>query len=79
VYSTNLNARDHSEKDYLIGDNPNYFVTLCPYCHGVTGGNFENRKKWTDYFRDLLDTYYGGKCYLTEKEMADLFPPSTML
>jgi hypothetical protein len=78
-YYTNLNAKDHKEHDYFIGDNPNYFVPLCPTCHGLTGGNFENRKKWANYFKELIDTYYGGKCYLSEKEMADLYPPSTML
>ena len=67
VYYTNLNAPDHPEHDYCIGENPNYFVLLCNSCHSKTNGKFENRKKWADYFRTLIDERYGGKCY-TEKE-----------
>ena len=67
IYYTNLNAKDHKTHDYCIGENPNYFVILCPKCHGMTGGNFENRKMWADHFKKLIDTRYNGKCY-TEKE-----------
>jgi hypothetical protein len=69
IYYTNLNAKNHPTKDYCIGENPNYFVILCPHCHGRTNGNFANRKYWADYFRNLIDTKYGGKCYLTKEEM----------
>lgn len=72
IYYTNLNAKDHPTKDYEIGENPNYFVILCPSCHGKTNGGFENRKKWADFFREMIDTYYGGKCYLTKEEYAAL-------
>ena len=68
IYYTNLNAKDHKEKDYYIGENPNYFVILCPTCHGKTNGKFENRKKWADYFKDIIDNKYDGKCYLTKEE-----------
>lgn len=68
-YYTNLNARGHPEKDYYIGENPNYFVILCPECHGKTGGKFANRKKYADELREMIDTYYGGKCYYTKEEM----------
>ena len=44
-YWTNLNARDHKEKDYYIGENPNYFVMLCHSCHSGTNGKFENRNR----------------------------------
>ena len=67
IYYTNLNAKDHKTHDYCIGENPNYFVILCPKCHGMTGGNFDNRKMWADHFKKLIDTQYGGKCY-TEKQ-----------
>jgi hypothetical protein len=63
-YYTNLNAPDHPEKDYLIGKNPNYFVILCGSCHGKTNGNFANRKKWADYFREMIDTRYNSECFL---------------
>lgn len=71
VYYTNLNAIDHPANDYCIGENPNYFVILCPKCHGKTNGKFANRKKWADYFKNLIDENYGGKCYFTKEEMAE--------
>jgi hypothetical protein len=63
LYYTNLNAKDHPENDYYIGENPNYFVILCASCHAKVNGKFENRKKWADYFRKLIDEKYGGVCY----------------
>ena len=70
IYYTNLNAPDHPAKDYCIGENPNYFVILCNKCHSKTNGNYENRKKWADHFKQLIDMKYGGKCYLTKDEYA---------
>jgi hypothetical protein len=67
IYYTNLNARDHPEHDYCIGENPNYFVILCRRCHGRTNGKFANRKKWADYFREMIDEEYGGACYILEE------------
>jgi hypothetical protein len=67
-YYTNLNAKDHPLKDYYIGTNPNYFVILCTSCHGKTNGKFKNRKKWADYFKNLIDEQYGGKSFLTKEE-----------
>lgn len=74
VYYTNLNAVDHKENDYCIGRNPNYFVILCRSCHGKTNGYFANRKKYADLFKDMIDTYYEGKCYFTKEEYAALYP-----
>jgi hypothetical protein len=74
TYYTNLNAPDHKEHDYCIGDNPNYFVILCPTCHGKTNGYFKNRKKWADHFRELIDKMHSGKCYFTKEEMAGIRP-----
>lgn len=31
-------------------------------------GNFENRKKYADEFKEMIDTYYEGKCYYTKEE-----------
>ena len=67
IYYTNLNAIDHPAHDYYIGENPNYFVILCQSCHGKTNGKFENRKKWADYFRKMIDEEYDGVCYLPKK------------
>jgi len=72
VYYTNLNAKDHKEKDYLIGDNPNYFVLLCQSCHGKSNGTFENRKKWADMLKKIVDEQYNGKCYYTKEEFKTL-------
>lgn len=71
-YWTNLNARDHKEKDYYIGENPNYFALLCNECHMSTGGNFENRKQSADKLRNIIDTRFNGKSYYTEEEMIEL-------
>jgi hypothetical protein len=75
LYYTNLNARDHKSNDYFIGDNPNYFVILCPKCHGKTNGTFENRKIWADHFKEMIDLEFGGKCFFTKEEMAGRVPP----
>jgi hypothetical protein len=64
MYYTNLRAPDHKDEDYYIGENPNYFVILCSKCHGKTNGNFKNRKRWAEHFKEIIDTQYGGKCYL---------------
>jgi hypothetical protein len=69
IYYTNLNALDHKENDYCIGENPNYFVILCQSCHGKTNGKFANRKKWADFYRIMIDEQYGGKCYYTKEEI----------
>ena len=71
IYYTNLNASDHKEDDYCIGENPNYFVILCQSCHGKTNGKFANRKKWADFYRKMIDEQYNGKCYFTKEEMID--------
>lgn len=63
VYYSNLNAKNHREKNYCIGRNPNYFVLLCHGCHTKTNGNFERRKFWANHFKELIDTKYGGVCY----------------
>jgi hypothetical protein len=64
IYYTNLNARNHPANDYCIGENPNYFVILCRSCHGKTNGGFENRKRYADLFKQMIDDNYGGNCYL---------------
>jgi hypothetical protein len=72
IYYTNLNAKDHKERDYCIGDNPNYFVLLCQSCHGKSNGTFANRKKWADLLKEIVDEQYDGKCYYTKEEFKTL-------
>jgi hypothetical protein len=74
IFFSDLNVYGHT-KDYCIGTNPNYFVTLCRSCHNKTNGTFKNRKKWADHFKEIVDTRFGGKCYFTKEEMAGKFPP----
>lgn len=65
IYYSNLYARDHTTKDYCIGENPNYFVLLCESCHGKISPlkKFESKRMWADHFKELIDTKYGGVCY----------------
>jgi hypothetical protein len=70
-YWTNLNAKDHKQKDYYIGTNPNYFALLCASCHSSTGGHYENRKKSADKLREIIDMKFDGISYYSEKEMVE--------
>ena len=64
LYYSNLHTRGHREKDYCIGENPNYFVLLCGSCHAKTSRmDFELRSCCADWFKDLIDTKYGGICW----------------
>jgi hypothetical protein len=63
VYYSNLHSRDHTQKDYCIGLNPNYFILLCSSCHKKTNGKFETRQRWADQFKELIDIKYGGICW----------------
>ena len=70
-YWTNLNIKNH-ERDYYIGENPNYFALLCDNCHSSTNGGYDNRKKSADELKKLIDEKYNGKSYYTEEEMIEL-------
>lgn len=48
------------EKKALCNEEKPLFVTLCPSCHTRTN---HNREYWKDYFIELIDTQYDGKCY----------------
>lgn len=71
IYTTNLNIKSMPNDAYIIGPNPNYFAITHTSCHGKTNGGFENRKKWADFFKNKIDTEYGGKSYFTEEEMVE--------
>jgi len=45
------------------------FVPLCHDCHAKT--NYK-RDYWEKHFTQLINDYYGGKCYLTEQEFAEI-------
>jgi hypothetical protein len=42
------------------------FIPLCTPCHTKT--NF-NREYWEQYFTEMIDGYYQGKCYFSKEEM----------
>lgn len=42
------------------------FIPLCTPCHTKT--NF-NREYWEQYFIEMIDGYYQGKCYFSKEEM----------
>lgn len=41
------------------------FVPLCKSCHMKTG---YRRDFWQQHFTDMINQYYGGRCYLTKEE-----------
>lgn len=41
-------------------------VPLCNSCHIKSN---TNRQYWTDHFTEMIDGYYGGKCFFTKEEM----------
>lgn len=43
------------------------FVPLCRACHGKTQ---HNRPYWQQHFTDMINQYYGGKCYLPKAEVS---------
>jgi hypothetical protein len=42
------------------------FVPLCRGCHTKT--THSKRKDWENHFTDIINQYYGGKCYFTKDE-----------
>lgn len=58
------------DKDTCCNENKPYFVTLCRSCHSMTNNN---RSYWEPYFKEMVDTYYEGKCYLTIDEFKKLY------
>lgn len=52
-------------KNTCCDDSIPLFVPLCRSCHSKTGFN---REYWQRHFTDIINTYYGGKCYLTQEE-----------
>jgi hypothetical protein len=46
------------------------FVALCPQCHGRTR---KDPPYWKEYFTNMIDNYYGGKCYFEREEYWQLY------
>lgn len=45
------------------------FVPLCNSCHSKTN---TNRSYWREHFTEMINSYYGGKCYLSKEELSDM-------
>jgi hypothetical protein len=55
-----------SNKKVCCDDTPKLFVPLCNKCHG----DVQKDKQWHEqYYTDMIDNYYVGKCYFTREEM----------
>ena len=60
----------HYRKDSCCNpETPRYFVPLCNSCHSKTN---HNREYWKEYFEEIIETYYDGRCYLTKEEYSQL-------
>jgi hypothetical protein len=42
------------------------FVPLCNNCHPMTN---TKRQFWEDWFNEIIEEFYSGKCYYTKEEM----------
>jgi hypothetical protein len=54
------------DKAMCCNDTEPLFVALCRSCHAKTTGK---RIYWEEHFTDIINKYYGGKCYLSQEEM----------
>ena len=57
----------HYNKKLCCDDTPRSLIALCISCHLRT--NFD-REYWSKHFQEMIDIYYGGKCWFTKEEMA---------
>jgi hypothetical protein len=50
---------------------PRSLVPLCASCHSKTSNlRADKRKECSEHFQNIIDTYYGGRCWFTREEMA---------
>lgn len=54
------------DKMVCCNDTTPLFVALCRSCHSKTQ---VNRDHWYEYFDNLINTKYNGKCFYTKEEM----------
>ena len=59
-------------KKACCDNTPRILVALCHSCHSKTSRG--NRTEWSDHFQEIVDSIYGGKCYLTREEYSEAFP-----
>ncbi len=57
-------------KKACCDDTPRSLVPLCIGCHTKTTAG--DREYWSQHFQDIIDIYYGGKCWLTKEEFEAL-------
>jgi hypothetical protein len=76
IYKSNLGRKDMPKTFEIIGD-PNKFILLCNHCHTKTNGS-KSREKWARHFEEIINSYYGGKSYLSKEEMI-VFSQSPLL
>jgi len=59
----------HYNKKLCCDTTPRTLVPLCKSCHSKTNSD---REYWSEHFQEIVDTYYGGKCWFTREEYAAL-------
>ena len=57
----------HYNKKLCCDDTPRTLVSLCRSCHAKTTKG--DRDDWSNHFQEIIDTYYGGRCWFTKEEM----------
>jgi hypothetical protein len=69
---TPQNGRNHTvhhvnyDKETCCNKKIPLFVCLCNSCNGKAN---KNRPYWEQHFTEMINNYYGGKCYLSKEEM----------
>ena len=56
-------------KNTCCDDTIPLFVPLCTSCHTRSGSN---RDYWNKHFTELINTFYGGKCYYSKEEFDEI-------
>lgn len=54
-------------KKLCCDDTPRTLVALCTGCHSKTSNG--DRDAWSEHFQEIIDAYYGGRCWFTREEM----------
>lgn len=57
-------------KKMCCDDTRQYLVSLCNHCHSKTRSD---KEYWMTHFREIIDKYYGGKCWYTKDEYKLLY------
>jgi len=59
------------DKETCCNDSERLFVPLCRSCHSKTNSH---REYWQEYFTQLINKKYDGKCYYTQEEYNAINP-----